>query len=254
MIRKLSRQLNKGNTIRSFSIVIAALISTAMLALLPVLLLKLAEVSSYLLNGFNPLIKNLIAISGFLLVTFAAVCIYSSFSMGEKAWYTGKLTKKKNSGKRLRFWFSPLNSFKALRLETILFLLKLFWTIVLLSPSALIFSAAVATAYTGGIEITLLMALVGGGTLLLIAGLIFRFIILQRYFLAPYLMASDPKLKSILAVKQSKNLLEGHIFRIVTFKLKFIPYFLLYPLVIPIFFLHPYYKQSCSVIAKEICL
>ena len=118
----------------------------------------------------------------------------------------------------------------------------------------MILGSVISLAYSGGIEFYLFISLTGGGVILMLAGLIFRFIILQRYFLAPYLIASNPKLGAWQSIKQSKNLLDGHIFRIVRFKLSFIPWFISSVLIFPLIFSYPYYKQSCSVIAKEICL
>lgn len=172
--------------------------------------------------------------------------------MGEKAWYSGRLTKKRQCGKRLRFWLKPSRSFKAFRLNALIWVLKLLWTSALLSPALLIFSSVLLLSLNGGIELYLFISLAAGGVLLLITGLIFRFIIVQRYFLAPYLLADDPKLKVVQAVKRSKNLSEGQLFRVIKFKLKFLPTFLLYPLIFPAVFLRPNYKQGCSVVAKEL--
>lgn len=256
MIKKLSRKLNKKNYLRSFSIVIFRFSAILLFCAFPYLIIKISELTG-IKNYFNELNRFLFpAFVGliFLFTAFRSFCLFSSFSLGEKAWYTGRLTRKKQCGKRLRFWFKPRFSVKALRLKALLFILKLFWTTALLSPSLLIFSAVIGIAATGGIELYLFISLTVGGTALLLTGLVFRFIIVQRYFLAPYLLAEEPKLKPQQAIKQSKNLLDGHIYRIVGFKLKFLPSFILYPLIFPAIFFYPNYKQSCSVLAKEICL
>lgn len=255
-IKKLSRQLNKGSYLRSFSIILFAAAELIIFSVLPFALIKVADVSGFksYIENFSPIIFPIITGIICTVITFFAFSVFSSVSVGEKAWYSGRMSGKRNCGKRLRFWFLPSKSFKALRLEILITALKLLWTVVFLSPALLIFSAIIGTAFYGGIEPTLLISLAGGGCLLLVTGLIFRFIVVQRYFLAPYLMAQNPKLKVIQAVKQSKNLLEGHIFKIVKFKLKHLPSFLLYPLIFPAIFFYPNYKQGCSVLAKEICL
>lgn len=256
MIKKLSRRLNEKAYLRSFSIVLCRFSAITLFCAFPYLIIKICELTGIrnYFNGINGFIFPVFAGAVFLLAAFRAFCLFSSFSLGENAWYSGRLTRKKQCGKRLRFWFRPKLALKALRLSFLLFAVKTMWTAALLSPSMLVFSAVIGFAATGGIELYLFISLTVGGVILLFTGLIFRFIIIQRYFLAPYLLAEEPRMKPIQAIKQSKNLLDGHIYRIVCFKLKFLPSFMLYPFILPAIFFYPNYKQSCSVLAKEIRL
>lgn len=187
-----------------------------------------------------------------LLSGFSACIFYCSFSVGEEAWYSGRLTKKKNCFKRFIYWLRPKNSFKAFRLRAALFFLKLFWTLVFLLPSVLSFSVIFVTAFSGGIETYLLLSLGLGTGILLITGLIFRFIMIQRYFLAEFILADKPQNGVLQTIRQSKNLIDGQIFKIVKFKLFFLPYALPCLLLLPIFFVYPHYKQSRSILAKEL--
>lgn len=245
-VGKLSRQLNRGTYLRSMSIVLFALLSCAVFSVLPYFILKLLS--------FSGLSRTLTAAAVFLLLTFLMAVILSTVSMGEKAWYSGRLTIKKQCGKRLRFWFKPKHSLKAFGLYAAVFLLKTAWTLAFLSPALLVFTSATLVAFYGGIELWLSVSLGAGGTLLLITGLIFRFITVQRYFLAPYLLADNPRLDIIRTLKQSKNLSDGQLFRIAKYKLKFLPAFFTYPLILPAIFLHPHYKQGCSIVAKSLYL
>ena len=256
MIKKLSRQLNHGTYLRSISIPVIRLFFVLLFCALPWLITLIIDKTGLrgTLHSVNPVFPAILISVILALTVFQAGLTYSAFSMGEKAWYTGRLTRKRLCGKRLRFWFSPSHSFKALKLRTAIFFIKAVWTIALISPALLMFSAVIGTAITGGIEFYLFLSLSIGGAVLLFIGLIFRFIIVQRYYLAPYLLADSPKLTPIQAIKQSKNLLDGHLMRIIKFKLKFVPCFMLYLFVFPAIYFHPYYKQSCSVLAKEICL
>lgn len=255
-IRKISRELNRGAYLRSSSIVLSAIIICAVFSVITFSLVRLAELSGLkqLSGTYGRFIYPSVLSVVFLIFVFIELVLLSSVSIGEKAWYTGRLTRKKQCGKRLRFWFSPSRSFKAFRLNLLIFVLKLMWTAAFISPSALFFSVVFLTAFSGGIELYLLIALLSGGVLLLATGLIFRFFIVQRYFLAPYILADNPRLSATQAVMQSKTLSDGQILRIAGFKLKFLPAFFTYPLIIPAVFLHPHYKQSCSVIAKELCI
>ncbi|MCQ2485405.1 MAG: DUF975 family protein [Clostridia bacterium] len=255
-IRKTSRQLNQGTYLKSISIVAFTFFCSALLTIIPFSAIKLADYTELREKTFSisPLLFPAVFIFLMILLCLAQFILLSTASIGEKAWYSGRLTRKQQCGKRLRFWFKPSRSFKAFRLSSLIFLLKLIWTVVLLSPAILMFVSVVLISFYGGIELYLFISLTAGGTIFLLIGLAFRFIIIQRYFLAPYLMADNPKLRVVQAVKQSKNLSEGQLFRIVKFKLKYTPVFFTYLLVFPAIFFHPNYKQGCSVIAKELYL
>ncbi len=255
-IRSLSRKLNKNKYVKSFSITVFALTVTAILCVLPFclnLMLSISGIKDILKNTDARLSAALMCLF-MIIITFIGQIFYSSIFMGEKAWYTGRLTKRKLCFKRFIYWFKPKNSFKALRLTLSVTGIKLLWTALFLSPSVLTFAVATTLAFTGGVEVYLFFSLLGGGAVLLVTGLAFSFIIAQKYFLAPYLLAENPKLKVLQCIKQSKNLTEGQIFTLVRFKLCFMPRFLLYPLILPAIFLHPHYKQSCCIIAKELRL
>lgn len=256
MIKRLSRNLNKNSYLRSISIPFCRLLLLAVFCVIPWSLIRFFETLGIkqMLSEINYLLYPLTVGLICLLVFLCTVFLSGSFSEGEKAWYSGRLTRKKLCGKRLRYWFRFKLSFKAMRLNILMFLLKTLWTVAFLSPAMLIISAIIVTATTGGIEFYLFLALSVGAAVLLITGLFFRFIVVQRYFLAPYLLADEPKLRPLQAIKQSKNLLDGHIFRIVRFKLKFIPSFFACIPILPVIYFYPHYKQSCSILAKEICL
>ncbi len=183
---------------------------------------------------------------------FSACVFYCTVSIGEEAWYSGRLTGKKNGFKRFLYWFRFKNSFKAFRLRSTVFLLKLFWSIVFLLPSLLTFSVVFVTAFSGGIEIFLFLMMTAGAIIMLITGLIFRFIAIQRYFLAEFILAENPQNKVLQTIRQSKNLIDGQIFTVVKFKLAFLPFVLPCLFLIPLFFIYPHYKQSRSILAKEL--
>ncbi len=241
-IRRLSRKLNKKRYLKSFAVLGFAVLVTALFSALPFIFKLFFDVNLVLTCVFM------------VLSTLMALFFYSSFFVGEKAWYSGRLTKRKLSFKRLLYWFKIKSSFKAFRLGFILFVLKLLWFSLFNLPSFMCFFAVVTLAFTGGVEVELFFSLLAGGAVLLIVGVMFYFIISQRYFLAPYLLVENPRLGVWQVIKQSKNLIEGQIFYLVRFKLSFLPSFLLYPLIFPVIFLHPHYKQSCCVIAKELRL
>lgn len=253
-IKKLSKQYIKNRRGKALLIGLFSLLTFGFFSILPSISVFAIKIFNLKESLSEKIVFLMIFIFIMLLFTFWALSAYSSFSLGTKAWYSAKMSKNQLCGKKLLFWFRPKYSFKALRFNAALFFAKLLWSIALLLPATSVFACIIILAYSGGIELYLFTSLISGGIILLIAGLIFRFITIQRYFLAPYLIASNPKLGAIQALKQSKNLTDGHISDIIQFKLSFTPWFLSCLLIFPVFIFYPYYKQSCSVIAKSICL
>ena len=213
--------------------------------------------SDYFITGRNTVLNdtyyiNLIRISVFVILTIVSCIVLSSVSVGQTAVFFGRVNRKKASFKRIVYWLKPSKSLKAFGLSICILLLKALWTIVFMLPGSIVLSAIIYLAFTGGIEIYLFISLAVSGIALIISGCSFAFIISQRYFLARYLLSENPGLKIIQVIKQSKNLMEYQLMTVVKFKLSFVlPLFFSF-FIIPIIFLYPHYKQSLSVLAKEL--
>ncbi len=253
-IQKQAYRINKSNYIKSFCIPLCTLIITVILTAAPHLLVIIFNLFENKIPEKYILYSSLLKLIFSALITVLAFMFYSSATLGEKAYYSGRIFKRKNNYKRLFYWFKPQKSIKALSLKALIFALKIFWTFMLLLPFTAVTALILAVAFSGGIEIYLLLSLSAGALILLITGLVFRFIIIQRYFLAEYIMTENPELSALLCVKRSKNLLDGHIFKVVKFKLSFLPILLSCTLILPLIFIYPHYKQCRSIIAKEIII
>lgn len=251
-IQKQAYSINKSNYLKSFTFPLCALITTVILTTIPHIIVFAFNLFEYKIPERYILYSNLIKLIFCALITILSFMFYSSSALGEKAYYSGRIIKRKNNFKRLCYWFNPHKSIKALSLKALIFTLKLFWTFILLLPFTVVTSLILAIAFSGGIELYLLFSLSSGALILLITGLVFRFIIIQRYFLAEYIMTENPELRASLCVKRSKNLLDGHMFKVVKFKLSFLPMFLSCVLILPLIFVYPHYKQCRSIIAKDI--
>lgn len=201
---------------------------------------------------FNSTAINILRIVLFTLITITALVIFSGFSLGKTAVFSGRLNNKRATLKRIIYWLKPAKSLKAFCLNAVVFMLKTLWTTTFTLPGAIILFTIVYLAFTGGIEVYLLLSLIISGVLLITTGIIFAFIISQRYFLAEYLLTENPKLKVFQVIKQSKNLMEYQLMSVVKFKLSFILPFILSIFIFPLIFLYPHYKQSLSILAKEL--
>ena len=251
-IRKTALTNNKNKYLKSILIPVFAVSVTVILTVIPYLFKAVTGMyednisGSYLYAFWSGRCLYYFAV-GFLTYVF-----YCAVSMGEEAWYSGRTERKKYCFRRFMYWMKPTLSLKAAGLHFMLFVLKALWTIHFFIPAIVVTFVIVATAFRGGIEIYLFLSLCIGALILSVIGFAFRFIIIQRYFLANYLLASNPDIGIIQCIKQSVNLLEGHIFTVVKFKLSFLPYTLACLLILPIFFVYPHYKQSRTIIAKQL--
>lgn len=249
IIKQESKMFIKGKRVKAMSIVLTSVVYCAVVTAVCFGIILLCE----LLGGGN-ILKTAAAIGVLCVLSFAALLFYSSLSVGEKAWYSGITDERKNYTRRLFFWFRPKNSFRALRFKVLLVTIKAMWAVVFFLPFAVLTWSIYYLSGSGGLELYLFISLSGGAILTAVCGAIFYFIAMQKYFIAEYLYSSNPRLKPLTAIRQSKNLLDGHILEIVRFKLSFTPWFLSCIFIAPAFYFLPYYKESCCMVAKKITL
>lgn len=255
-IKLKSKQLISGKTGKSTLILIFSILTVAFFSVLPFasqMVIGIEKVTDFL-SSVSPYVPYIAASITVALILIWAISAAGSFSMGTKAWFSSGVYNKKNRGRRMLFWFKPKRAFHSAGLYLTIFLLNLLWAIALLSPGVLLLASAIVLTMTGGIEINIFICIVSGGAGLTVIGIMFLFVISGRYFLAPYLFAQDPNLKIGIAIKRSKNLLDGSLWRLAAFKLSFVPWFCLYVFILPAIYVWPYYKQSCALFAKEVCL
>lgn len=249
LIKQESKAFIKGKRVKALSIILFLLIFCIVMTAVDFGIIFIADILRHLGGAAT------IALSAALvLISFSVLLVYSSVSVGEKAWYGGITSNKRNFSKRFFFWLKPKNSLRAFRFKALLFLLKSMWAVVFFLPSAILAWSVYYLSGTGGLELYLFISLSVGTFLLTTSGALFYFIAMQKYFIAEYLFSSNPKLGALTAIKQSKNLLDGHIYEIVRFKLSFLPWFFSCIFIFPVFYFLPYYKESCCVVAKRITL
>jgi flavin reductase (DIM6/NTAB) family NADH-FMN oxidoreductase RutF len=154
-----------------------------------------------------------------VLTVFLQWLTYCALRSGRCAWF--KFYNRNNKKGRVLFWFKPKYSAKSMRFYLSLFLRKSGWTFLLLLPGVFTATSFVLLAADGGIELNLFLCGIIGGGVMLILGMAFRFLIIQKYFLAQYLFVSDPKIKVRDALRQSTALMNGKLKKTALFKLSY---------------------------------
>jgi len=225
--------------------------------------LLLAAVTAAVLMGSVPSFTQLIPMygTGMLWLKVAlnvaapliAVAALYPLRAGSEAWFLCGASGREPSALQVAFWYKPSKVFKSIEMRFCLLARKLMWVAVFLAPGISVVSGALYMMMTEGISVKLLAASLAGGGISFLVGLFFYLLMVQRYFLAYAVLARDPKKSAGQAVRQSIEAMNGSCAGTLLFRLSFMPWFLLCLAIFPIFYVWPYYKQSCSCLKYELC-
>ena len=161
LIKQESKAFIKGKRVKALSIILFLLIFCIVMTAVDFGIIFIADILRHL--G----VAATIALSAVLvLISFSVLLVYSSVSVGEKAWYGGITSNKRNFSKRFFFWLKPKNSLRAFRFKALLFLLKSMWAVVFFLPSAILAWSVYYLSGTGGLELYLFISLSGVNVLL----------------------------------------------------------------------------------------
>lgn len=166
--------------------------------------------------------------------------------MGVNAWFVGGAMGKKRTGRWLVYWLRPKRAASATAFYLSLLFRKLLTYCLFLLPGLAMLAGCGYLLFVG-IEQSLLLALLACAAVLLLLGMGFGFVAAQKYFAAKYLVARKPGICTKQAVEESKALLQGRLLHVAVFKASFLPWFLLCVLLVPAFYVWPYYRQACAV-------
>ncbi len=124
--------------------------------------------------------------------------------------------------------------------------------IVLLIPASVCFAAGsyMWQSDTAPMEKMLVLGIYLGGMVLTAVGIFFTMIYKKRFFLAPYLVVSNPDITIGKAIKVSIVATKGRQCSLLLFDLSFIGWFLLSMLVLPLLYVRPYLGVSRGLYAR----
>jgi len=195
------------------------------------------------------------ALTGFLgalTLLLLAAFFLSPLRLGCAAWFLGGALKKRRSGKWILYWLKPGRAAKATRFQLAIGLRRALLLTAFLLPGAFLLAGAFYGLLYDGAARNVFFTVVAAGAVLTLLGLFFGSAALQRYFLAPFLLARYPALQPREALRKSIVIMDEHCLQALLFKLSFSPWFLLCLLVFPVFYVWPYYQQACAVWAKNL--
>lgn len=120
-----------------------------------------------------------------------------------------------------------------------------------LLPGAALAAGGVYMLFSSSVGIATTAAVFAGSVLMLVTGCIFCSGTRQSLAAAEYISAAEPDIPVRQALKKSREIMCGHCRAYARFKAGFALWFLSCALILPAFFVVPYYEQSCAVWMTE---
>lgn len=197
----------------------------------------------YFLGDKSPIIVN---ISSSVVVLLFWIMFFAPAYIGMHEYFTAPLKDEKQTIDLIFNWYSFKRFFISLKTVLSLILLKLFMLICFCAPSVLIFIFTFKCLFDEGIFKSVAYIIFAGAGVMLILGLISYLCAVERYAPVPYIISINPKIKLREALKASRKIMEGEYLHFLLFKLSFSGWFLSCIFLFPVFFVFPYYKQSCT--------
>ena len=201
-------------------------------------------------NILNALIPFFIAIPVLLIMIF----IYNPLQMGEASFYWHNANNRDASAQCVLEWFHKKRYCRAVGAMFLVRVYEVLWGILCFLPTLLVYPLAYVylkdtKQYSDVLMATCLMFM---AMILLGVGLYAFLRVIQRYFLVPYLMASDENLKAGEALRASKAAMAGKSARVLHFQFTFLGWFFLCIFVLPLIYVIPYFRQACAEYARTL--
>jgi len=222
---------------------------TSDLVLIFAQILKTGTLQEATQSLFSAVAFKWIVFSVSLVLLFFTVFILAAMRYGRENWFWRRSNFEYTPPSVAFYGFADKK--KAFALWIKLKALYLFWYILFLLPCA---GGAVSAflLWRKSVSVFVFAAVAVCIIALALIGLLFAFIVTQRYALAYYSLFDDQTASTGKAIKESKRIMAGNERRLARLKLSFIPWFLSCVFVLPIFYVAPYYKLSTTAFCRRL--
>lgn len=180
-----------------------------------------------------------------------ALFLLPPITLGREAWFWRRSAREYEPVTYVFQWYRRTG--RCVALYAMRWGIRIAVSLLFLGP-AVICTLAALFAYRDGTTVFTLTALSATAAALWIAGVVFDTLFLQRYFLAPYLLAESTEMRARDALRESARVMDSCMMRgrAVKMKLSFSPWFFSCIFIFPILYVYPYYKQACACYARHI--
>ena len=246
--KQWARQLIRGHRGAGFALLAGGFLLAALAGLLPLLLdFMSSQAVAALPYPHSPAMALGIGggrIAAAVLLALLAGLICAPLRVGREAWYFGGADTRRRSRARVLFWLQPKWALRATRFVLALALRKLLWAALYLTPGGFLLGGTLWQTRAGEMDLGLFLGAAGGGALLLGLGLGFYAATVQRYALVLPILAKQPRCKLRNALRLSAARTNDHCAALLSYKLSFLPWYLLCVLLIPLPVAAPYITQA----------
>lgn len=191
-------------------------------------------------------LPGIVRIAACVLLLIVTALVIFPLKVGRSAWFLSPALGIKRHYSRVMYWLKPSKALRSAGYVAALGCIKAFWALIFLSPGLFLFGGTVYSAVTQKYELNLLIAVCGGSFALLLVGIGFFSVMLQRYFLVIPILVKDPGISFTKAVRLSGDLMNGNCLRTAKMKWSFFFWFLSCLLILPAIYVIPYYRQTCA--------
>lgn len=246
------RKILSGNWPRALLITLLWMLLSSGVILLEESVRKVTNIPQMIGSGAyslpNTSILSLVVSGIFTVVLFFFM---TPLQIGQAEWYWHLVDRKETPIGDVFGWYGSLKLYgKSLMLQ-----IHILWRMLLWGIAVFAAPAALLVFYEWGLhEADTLFAdiIFGLGILLLVCASVIWIFLYMRYFLAPYLLVEDSTRKTNACVRTAARYSKGFYWEIVKFQLSFILWWLLCYLILPLFYVMPYYHASAAVFSRHI--
>lgn len=178
-----------------------------------------------------------------LLVSFWLVW---ALRQGRTAWHARLAAGGDPNWIQIVYWLRHARSLRSAALDVVIAFRKRICTLVLSAPAI---TAAFAAWYgyrSRAASARCCIVVFCGAALCGTAALLFSAVLAQRYCMAQFLLARNPRLTVRETIRQSKAYMDGRCLSMLCFRLSFLPWFITCTLILPAVYVMPYYSQCCA--------
>lgn len=186
-------------------------------------------------------------------IAFLTFLVMTPFWTGIQCWYYNLAQDNDNTLGTVFVFFSGAKLFfKALGLKILIFLRVFLLALAAIVPCAVVFWLGLQSSayFTTSWESILFAIGMFSTVMIFLVSLIAIWLFSMRYSLAVYLICHNPDLKNREAIKYSVAYMKREKSSMLLFKLSFFPWALLCVLILPIFFVLPYYNTANALYGR----
>ena len=214
-------------------------------------LLLSASAIEQAISAWGEIFVPLMNIAACLMLIFIGAFVFSPAVVGIHEWFMNGALGRKRGLQTVFSWYAPKKAVRAFFVCVTLTVIKSAVYILFCLPGLALAAGGVYMLFSTSVSLSLAVIIFTGSAILLLMGAVFAFCAVQRYAVVPYIVALRPETRVRSAISASARIMQGRYVSLAAFKLSFLPWLIACVLIVPAFFVWPYYKQAYAIWVLE---